>query len=196
MRWQPGRRGRSVWRPLAGWRPASRLAMTQRGDPRRVRVAVRDFLADQLGRHEETAAAKALAMTARCAEGEALLDPAMIGRALDNLLTNAIRHAPQGGAVTLTAERAPGLLTLVVEDTGAGVRPDMADRLFEPFVTGRPDGTGLGLATARELADAHGGRVTLRTAGGTPGHGAAFPAQHQGWARCAAGDRAHCGADQ
>jgi signal transduction histidine kinase len=94
---------------------------------------------------------------------------------MDNLLTNAIRHAPDGGTVVLAVERRAGLLTLVVEDTGAGVPPGLADRLFEPFVTGRADGTGLGLAIARELADAHGGRLILRRVGGEQaGHGAVF----------------------
>ncbi len=60
---------------------------------------------------------------------------------------------------------APGLLILTVEDSGPGVPPEMADRLFEPFVTGRPEGTGLGLAIARELTDAHGGRLVLRSSG-------------------------------
>ena len=105
-------------------------------------------------------------------EGTACLDPAVVGRVLDNLMTNAIRHAPAGGAVILAAERAPGLLTLTVEDTGAGVPPEMQDHLFEPFVTGRADGTGLGLAIARELADAHGGELVLRPP--APGSGAVF----------------------
>jgi signal transduction histidine kinase len=100
-------------------------------------------------------------MTVCASEGTAILDPAVIGRILDNLLTNAIRHASPGGAVTLGADRGSGLLTLTVADTGAGVAPAIAARLFEPFVTGRPDGTGLGLAIARELADAHGGRLLL-----------------------------------
>lgn len=97
----------------------------------------------------------------------------MIGRVLDNLLTNAIRHAPPGGRVTLAAERGgDGTLVLTVADTGPGIAPDIAGRLFEPFVTSRPDGTGLGLAIARELADAHGGRLFLRAA--TEGAGAVF----------------------
>jgi signal transduction histidine kinase len=151
------------------------LAMTQRAEPRPVRVELAVLLAGQAARHKETAAAKGLTVAVRDAEGAALLDPAVVERVLDNLMTNAIRHAPQRGRVILAAERRAGLLTLTVADTGAGIPPGMADRLFEPFVTGRPDGTGLGLAIARELADAHGGRLVLRSTGGeTAGSGAVF----------------------
>jgi signal transduction histidine kinase len=141
------------------------LAMTQRVEPKPERVDLGTFLADQVARHRETAAAKAIAMSVNGGEGSACLDPAVIGRVLDNLLTNAIRHAPKDGAVVLGATSGPGLLTLIVEDTGPGVAPDIAERLFEPFVTSRPDGTGLGLAIARELADAHGGRLMLLSTG-------------------------------
>jgi hypothetical protein len=129
-------------------------------------VELGTFLADQAARHKETAGAKGLTIDVRGGRGTAMFDPAIVGRVLDNLLTNAIRHAPERGRVTLAAERGPGLLALVVEDTGSGVPAGMADHLFEPFVTGRADGTGLGLAIARELADAHGGRLVLRRTGG------------------------------
>jgi signal transduction histidine kinase len=138
------------------------LAMTQRVDPRPVRVDLARFLAEQAARHKKAAAAKQLTFSVPEVAGAASLDPTVIGRVLDNLLTNAIRHAPEGSVVTLGVERRPGLLTLIVEDTGLGVPPDMRDRVFEPFVTGGADGTGLGLAIARELADAHHGRLVLR----------------------------------
>lgn len=151
------------------------LAMTQRVTPRPVRQEVAAFLREQTARHKETAAAKRIVLSVRADPGSALFDPAVVGRVLDNLLTNAVRHAPEGGVVTLAAECRAGLLAFTVADSGAGVAGDMAERLFEPFVTGRADGTGLGLAIARELADAHGGRVVLRRAGGTQaGEGAVF----------------------
>ncbi len=149
------------------------LAMTQRVEPKPVCVELPAFLAEQVARHGETAAAKSLAVSLRRADGTAMLDPAVIHRVLDNLMTNAIRHAPAGGAVVLSADRQPALLILTVENSGAGVPPAMAERLFEPFVTGRPEGTGLGLAIARELTDAHGGRLVLRSAGTRSG-GAVF----------------------
>jgi signal transduction histidine kinase len=166
---------------------AELLAMTQRVEPRPVRVDLAAFLAQQAAGHAAVAGAKGVAIAVEGATGSALLDPAVIGRVLDNLLTNAIRHAPASGTVRLTAVRTAGLLTLTVTDTGAGVPPGLADRLFEPFVTGRADGTGLGLAIARELADAHGGRLVLRHAGGeTEGHGAMFALelpQEDAWPR-------------
>ena len=140
------------------------LAMTQRVEPKPVPVDLAAFLAGQVALHAETAAAKSLTVTVDNAIGPASLDPAVIGRVLDNVLTNAIRHAPQNGSVVVAAERCPGLLILTVADTGPGVPADMTEQLFEPFVTGRPDGTGLGLSIARELADAHGGRLVLRNA--------------------------------
>ena len=152
---------------------AELLAMTQRRAPAPQTVDLGDFLAERAAAHAERAAAGGVALHVAAAAGTAWLDPAMIGRVLDNLLTNAIRHAPPGGRVTLAAERGTdGTLALTVADTGPGIAPDIAGRLFEPFVTGRPDGTGLGLAIARELADAHGGRLFLRAA--TEGTGAVF----------------------
>jgi signal transduction histidine kinase len=151
------------------------LAMTQRAEPRPVLVDLEAFLSDSLARHAAVAAHRTVRLSCNGATGTARFDPALIGRVIDNLLTNAIRHAPDGGEVTVTVERNAGQLTIVVQDSGAGVAPDLTDRLFEPFVTGRADGTGLGLAIARELADAHGGHLALRCVGGTrPGLGAAF----------------------
>lgn len=87
----------------------------------------------------------------------AVFDPVHLGRAVDNLLDNAARHAPRGGTVTLDVNAADGRLVLRVDDDGAGVPASLLANLFEPFNTGRADGTGLGLALAREVALAHGG---------------------------------------
>jgi signal transduction histidine kinase len=150
------------------------LAMTQRVAPKPVRVELAPFLADLADRHNEFAAAKGLTLLVQGANGSACFDPTVVGRVLDNLLTNAIRHAPKGGRVVIRVEPEATQLVVTVEDTGAGVAPAIVDQLFEPFVTGRSDGTGLGLAIARELADAHGGRLVLRSSGGGGSNGAVF----------------------
>ena len=90
-----------------------------------------------------------------------LIDPEILGRAISNLLRNAVQHTPPGGTITLVAQHRDDGLRIEVRDTGPGVAPALRDTLFEPFVTGRADGTGLGLAIAREMAEAHGGHLTL-----------------------------------
>lgn len=80
---------------------------------------------------------------------------------LQNLVTNAVQHAPAGSAVTLAAATVgEGHVEFVVSDEGPGFAPDTIDRVFEPFFTKRPGGTGLGLALAHRTVHDHGGRIT------------------------------------
>ncbi len=155
------------------------LAMTQNRETRPVPVDLAEFLAACTEQHRETAAARGVALMAQVGQGSwvgtARLDPEIVGRILDNLLLNAIRHTPEGGRVEVAATEMGDRLRITVADTGPGIAPELRGSLFEPFVTGRASGTGLGLAIARELADAHGGRLSLLRAGGAaPGEGAAF----------------------
>lgn len=93
------------------------------------------------------------------------IDRAQVQRALDNLLLNALRHAPTGSVVTLTGRRilrqGAARLHLLVADQGPGVDPALRPQIFEPFVTGRSDGTGLGLAIVSKVALAHRGEARL-----------------------------------
>jgi signal transduction histidine kinase len=91
-------------------------------------------------------------------------------RAIENLVRNAVAFTTDAG-IAMTARRTPGGVRLVVRDHGPGVPDDMKARIFEPYVTTRTGGTGLGLALARQTVLAHGGRLTVEDA---PGGGAAF----------------------
>ncbi|MGF1511975.1 MAG: PAS domain-containing sensor histidine kinase [Myxococcota bacterium] len=90
------------------------------------------------------------------------LDAEMMFRALSNLVKNALEalEAVGGGTVWLEA-RDTGRLTLSVEDNGPGVPEDIREHLFEPYVTRKERGTGLGLVVVERIVDAHGGRVEL-----------------------------------
>jgi len=97
------------------------------------------------------------------------LDPARLREVLENLLANALRYTPPGGEVRVRcapADAAGGAwVTLAVEDTGAGIDPAELPHIFERFAHGRDSsGTGLGLAIVKDLVEAHGGRVTARSA--------------------------------
>ena len=101
-------------------------------------------------------------------------DRERILQVLSNLLGNAIRFTPPGGAVTLSVRAADGEVRFTVADTGPGIAADEAERIFEPFWRGADaarDGLGLGLSIARGLVEAHGGRIWAE---GAPGGGAAL----------------------
>lgn len=90
----------------------------------------------------------------------ALVDPGQIESVLVNLLLNALDAMGRGGELYVTLSQANGTVQLAVEDTGPGIAPEIRDRLFTPFVTSKPTGTGLGLTVARQIIEEHGGRVT------------------------------------
>ncbi|MFL5618772.1 MAG: ATP-binding protein [Gemmatimonadaceae bacterium] len=100
-------------------------------------------------------------------------DPSLLRRLLLNLLDNAIKYTPAGGAVCVRTARAAAGYTVSVTDTGAGVPPEARDRLFDRFFRATrarragadAPGAGLGLAIARWIAEAHAGRLELAATG-------------------------------
>jgi signal transduction histidine kinase len=100
-------------------------------------------------------------------------DPDLLSRVLRNLLANAAqaeRAVGRRGPIEVTVEAAEaGAWRLAVADRGPGVPAELAGRLFDPFVTGRPGGAGLGLALCRRIVLLHGGEIDVhpRAGGGT-----------------------------
>jgi signal transduction histidine kinase len=98
-------------------------------------------------------------------------DPDLLRRVLENLIENAIRHAPEGSAVRLAAREAEGAVELRVSDAGPGVAPELREKIFEPFVqvdngdrVVARSGRGLGLTFCKLAAVAHGGRIWVEDA--------------------------------
>lgn len=99
--------------------------------------------------------------------GSALGDAGRLRQVAQNLVDNAVSFSPTGGTVRLAVERVGARVALRVEDDGPGVPPDMTERIFERFYTQRPEGeafgrhSGLGLAIARAIVEAHGGTIAV-----------------------------------
>jgi two-component system sensor histidine kinase BaeS len=123
----------------------------------------------------ETAGVRVI--TAVSAEVIVYADPVRLRQAVGNLVTNAVRHTPPGGTVTITGSAEATAAVIEVADTGPGIPAADLPRVFERFWRGdksrnrHTGGSGLGLAIVRKLAEAHGGTAS---AGGTEGHGATF----------------------
>jgi signal transduction histidine kinase len=104
-------------------------------------------------------------------------DTERLHQVLYNLVDNAVRYTPPGGRVTIAAHRHNGSVLISVTDTGVGIEPEHLPRLFERFyrvdaARSREDGgTGIGLAIARSVVEAHGGHIH---ADSRPGHGSVF----------------------
>ncbi len=121
------------------------------------RIALGPFMESCLAAHREAAQTCGVRLACRSTVDSASLDPELARLAIDNLLVNAIQAAPAHSLVEMTADVEGDRLILAIYDEGAGPPTAIRERLFEPFVTGRPDGTGLGLSLVRELAESHGG---------------------------------------
>lgn len=130
---------------------------------------------------EPDAASRGISITSNSTGLEAtpvLLDRERTGQVLDNLLENALRHTPPGGAITVRTDHASEAVTFTVTDSGEGITPKNLPHVFERFYRaniGREThrgGSGLGLAISKALVEAQGG--TLKATSPGPGRGATF----------------------
>lgn len=96
-------------------------------------------------------------------------DPEQLRRAVRNLVENAVRHSPVGGTVRVRCTVGEATATIEVRDEGPGIPAELRSRIFDRFFRADPSrgrstgGSGLGLAISRHIAEAHGGRVGVRS---------------------------------
>lgn len=148
-------------------------------EPERQAMELDEVLRQVAEGAQPLAAAKEIALRVEGAEIPAWLlgDPHLLARAVENLVDNAIRYTPQGGAVRIHWQRAGARLSFSVADNGPGIAPHDLERLFKPLYRGEQSrnratgGAGIGLAIAQRILVAHGGDLV---AANRPEGGAIF----------------------
>jgi signal transduction histidine kinase len=146
---------------------------------RRERVSVGPLVAQVVSEIDVARSGQGVAINPVIAEDVPALDadPERVHQVLFNLVDNAVRFTPGGGTVTISAHRHNGSVEITVADTGVGIASEHIPRLFERFYRVDParsredGGTGIGLAIARSVVEAHGGHIRAHSA---PGEGSAF----------------------
>lgn len=182
--------GPEAWHILTGQierisRLADDLGQVSAAEEGRLNLTVHDVDPNQLAREAVLAAEdgysrKGVALSAEPASTAMTVraDPARIAQVLGNLLSNALRHTPEGGRVTIRVLADEAAVDIQVIDTGDGIAAEHLPHLFERFYradTARDrdsGGTGVGLAISRAIALAHGGQLTASSEG--PGKGSTF----------------------
>jgi two-component system sensor histidine kinase KdpD len=91
-------------------------------------------------------------------------DPELLGLALRQIIGNAVKYSPAGSRIEISGTEAGAVVTITVRDEGPGIPPDEVDAIFERYYRGSRtqetvSGTGMGLSIARDIVDAHGGRI-------------------------------------
>jgi signal transduction histidine kinase len=136
-------------------------------------VGLEDLVAEVVASAEPVTRAKGIRLTGAAVRGmPVFVDTAEMGRALRNLVTNAIRHTPPEGGIDVQAEVQSGMACVVVSDACGGIPPGDLPRVFDVAFRGKPartpgpqEGAGLGLSIARGIVEAHSGQIAVRNAG-------------------------------
>jgi signal transduction histidine kinase len=145
-------------------------------------TCVSDLISDTVGAMAPKAARRGIALRGDVAPEVSMVPaaPDKLQRILNNLIDNAIQYTPAGEAVTVRAVRTPGQVRIDVHNSGVTIAPEALPHLFDSFYRGEASraataegdrGAGLGLAIARGLVEAHGGRIWVSSA---PGQGTCF----------------------
>jgi signal transduction histidine kinase len=136
-------------------------------------VGLEDLVAEVVASTDPVARAKGVRLTGAAVRGMPVyVDAAEMGRALRNLVTNAIRHTPPDGEVEVLAEVQSGMACVSVSDACGGIPPEDLPRVFDVAFRGESartpgpqSGGGLGLSIARGIVEAHAGQIAVRNAG-------------------------------
>jgi signal transduction histidine kinase len=137
------------------------LSLVRSIKPEIQEVDIDRWLKETLCLHVEQARNADVELIGQSSVNHGRFDPVLMAEALDNLIQNALQHTPAGGTVQVMALRDARSLIIQVADTGPGIQSELRNQLFEPFVSARQGGIGLGLVAARDIVRAHNGTLRL-----------------------------------
>lgn len=142
---------------------------SQRGEMRPDWLDLQALLAEEVDRARQTAGAGiVIRLDAGRAPERFWGDGSLLRQALTNLIANAMQAMPEGGCVTVKAERNEGRVAVTVQDEGPGIPAELQKQVFDVYFTTKPRGSGIGLAVVKQVVKLHKGRVRLHS---TPGQG-------------------------
>jgi signal transduction histidine kinase len=140
---------------------------------RQLRVEIAALFQRVAARHERDLQARRIELVEQVDSQASTVvgDPDRLEQAIQNLAANALRHTPEGGRITLSAERVGGDIRLSVRDSGSGIAPEQLPQIFDRFYKGDASrksagGSGLGLSIVKAIVERHGGTITVRNDAG------------------------------
>ncbi len=145
----------------------------------RAENSISDLVSDTIESFSELATRKGTYLNGSVEPGvdPVWMDATLIGRVLNNLVGNALRHTPKGGQVDIRVEKLLHAVNVQVRDTGEGIKSEDLPHIFDSFFRGEKSrsratgGAGLGLAISKGIIEAHGGEISVSSA---PGQGTCF----------------------
>jgi signal transduction histidine kinase len=147
---------------------------------RRAPTTIRTLVASVVETLRPSAAVRGVTLQEASTEDPTVVtgDYDRLAQVVINVVSNAIKFTPDGGHVSVTVERTPGEVVVIVSDTGLGISPEAREQIFEPFrqagprLAGPEGGLGLGLSIAKQIVELHGGTIAADSDG--LGRGARF----------------------
>lgn len=138
---------------------------TRLSKPQKEFQNINNTIEDTLALMEQTLKEKGIDVETLLGQGlpSLLFDPQQIKQMLINLLNNAVESMTSGGRLVVSSWQDRSLIKISIEDSGIGMSPEIAEKVFNPFFTTKVKGTGLGLAVSRKIMEDHGGDISFQS---------------------------------
>ncbi len=149
------------------------LRYFDRAEPQKASVDINDLVGDMVDFYSPQAQSRSITVRLGLSAEPLIckIDADMLKQVILNLFLNAQQAISAGGELIVRTARREGYAQIQISDTGCGISPDKLPKIFDAYYSSRPEGSGLGLATARKIVEAHNGSISVDS---EPGKGTSF----------------------